>query len=1026
MKSFKTKRVKIILGAIFGVFVLSTSSVLFRASANNSPVNYSFELLSEYEKNEEIAIPEVEVGGYTANSILRFPSGKTYYNANTAKLSEQGNYCIEYFYNEHGQNFSETKIFTVKNPIAGFLNKDEIASFEYGYDEQTARNGLNLHISPNNTFYYNKELDVSDTSSENPLVEFTFSPLQDGITDAEKIYFTFTDAEDPDNSLTIVVKTRKQSAGWLYLQAKANDQLFSGKDGSTLWIEGNYGCTFQYTSKNESYLKTFNSNANNAETTLLKDMLSKQNVKFWIDNETKEVKVAYYSLMNNDGKTYTTKTITDLDDASFQSSIWEGFKGNKVFLSVKAENFVQDYASIVLTKIGNNSLSTTGYLDESDGPAISVDYGGLDENSLPSGEVGQSYPVFMATANDLYCGSLPYETKVFYNYERSAGIYHTKISRGAKEVSIVNGRFQTDYQGTYAICYSSEDWFGNYTEKVVVIESKNTDSPIVNVVCNNDGDTVGYVGNITEICSLQTPHGGLGNLATVIKVFDANLIEYSVYGNQIDGYYFVPETEGEYTVRYIVSDYVEKRKTTEYKVSVSTSNQTAFDHKLNIDKYLIEGQNYVLPDLIGTNYSTHQTNVKASLTIVDGNGTTQYRSGEQYAFRKDANGYAILKYDDGKNSQVYKRKVISVKDSGNIITSNYFTSSNGITLSKVSQGVNVEIAKNGKIEFINALTDIDVASEIILTDYGTKFDKFTYVLTDSADSTVCVKLSIEKVDGIDCLFLNGELITKNLPLSTSAKITYSEQSFLLNSSLKVAVKNTAFGERFNGFASHKVYISVEFDKVLETGSVIYKKIDNQALNVTRDLLAPVAKFSDIYDNLIAKVNDEVEVKPILYCDVLSGYTFGTVSVYDASGNTVKDVNGIDLKNLNASVSYRFKPTEYENYTIEYVILDQSGKKFTTKRIVQVLDNDAPTLNVGKLKYVQDKGYVKLPNVSANDDSTAAEKIVIYYVVITPDLQMQYVDKEYLYVQTAGEYKLIITAMDEAGNSSSKTVEFIVR
>lgn len=1025
MSLSKSKRYVILAGLIVVLVSLLTSNVLFYASANNEQASFSDELLAEYEKYDEIEIPQVTLGEYKANSMLYFPSGKTYYNAQTVKLTEQGNYKIEYFYNDNGKDYFETKTFTVNNPIAGFLNKDELASFEYGYDEQTARNGLSVHLSPNNTFYYNKEIDLYNTSKDNPLVEFTFSPVQEGITDVEKIYFTFTDAEDASNSVTVVVKTRKYSLGWLYLQAKANDQLFSGKDGKTLWIEGNYGCTFQYTSQNETLLKTFNSNANNADTVVLKDLLKKQNVKFWIDTETKEVKVSYYSLMHNNGTTYNTLTIADLDDASYQTSIWEGFKSSKVFLSIRAENFVQDYVSLVVTKIGNNSLSTTGYVDESDGPQINVNYNGQSEDDLLNGEVGKSYPVFDATSNDMYCGSLPVETKVFYNYERDSGVYHTEISQSAKQIPILNGRFETAYQGSYSICYMSKDWFGNYTEKVVKIDAVNSVIDIDEIVLDGAGDLSGYVGNVTNVSSIKSVNGGVGDLQTNIQVVDQNSKQYTVCGNQIDGYYFVPQIDGVYTVIYTVTDFVNKQQTKQYQVNVTTSSNTAFSDKPSINKYFIEGQSYILPDLFGTNYSTNKSGIKATMTIIDGNGTTNYNSGDKYVFKKDNDGFATLIYDNGKNQQVFRRKVIDVIENGNTITSKYFVCSDNVSVSNVSQGVNVSISGNGKIEFINALTDINVSGEIILADYGTKFDKLSYVLTDSVDSTICVKLTIEKVGVNNYLYLNGELVTKNLPLSTNAIISYSDKSLVLNSSLKMAVKNTVYGKLFQGFTSHKVYVSVEFENVIEQASIIYKKINNQALNVKKDLMVPVIKFDQIYDNLLAKVNEEVTIVPILYCDVLSGYTFGTVSVSDSAGNFVKDINGLELKNVDATQTYKFKPTKYQNYTIEYNVVDQAGKKSTTKRIVQVLDTSAPTLTVDEMNYVQKVGYIKLPKITVQDDFTTADNITLYYVIVTPEMQMQYVDKDCLYITTVGEYKLIVTAMDEQGNSASKTIEFIV-
>lgn len=1033
MSFIKKNLKKIALGCLsFCCLLSATIGIALTAGAlENLTITYLTEYLSEYQKDEEIVVPVAKVGDSIVDNVFTFPSGKTYYNAKTAKLTEQGIYKVRYSLIKDGTLYEDEKTFTVKNPIANFSKNDADSNFFYKYDEQLARNCLSVNFTEGNTFYYNKEIDISNASTNNPYVEFTVSPMVEGVSDLDKIYLSFTDAEDENNSVTIVVKTRNISAGWVYLQAKANGQLFTGYDANkkTVWIEGNYGASIEYTTKDQSLKRVFNSGATNAGVTL-KDLLKKQKIRFWIDNE-KKVYCSYYSFMNDNEATISddgvirTVFVTDLDDVSYQSELWQGFKSDKVFLSVYGETFNHDYANVSFTKIGNNALSTTGYIDESAGPEITVDFNKLNEDTLYLGEAGKNYPIFEARAVDLYCGVLPYQTKVFFNYERDKGVYNSPINSLAKEIQITDGYFETLYSGRYSIVYMAKDWFGNYTERVVNIVVENNNSSI-DFTVNDDGDKNGFVGNVTKVSTINTLQGGVGNLQLDVKVKIPSGEYKPVYGNVIDGMYFVAESAGEYTVVYTATDYILGSVKRQYTVNITNSSNTVYANKVNLPKYFIAEQDYILPDLIGENLSTSQQNVKAEVTIIDGNGTRTYQCGSKVKISPDADGYVTFKYDAGKNSQEYKRKVVSVGNAMDLTMENFFACTTNINAARSANGVDFTINGEGNVEFVNALLPFNLSSSISFSDLGIKYNKASYVLTDSYDSSICIKVGLEYKDGMYYVLRNNDIVAEYAQMEKYATMEYTNNAILLNSALMVDFDKTIYGEKFDGFTSKAVYVTLEFSDIVENGGVAaYYSINSQQLTAKRDLVLPTIVLDNVYENLAVDINREVEVYSANYGDVLSGYTFGVVSVKDANGSYVKDVNGMELKEVDGRKSWKFIPTEYSEYTIEYFAADQAGMTFPLRRKLKVVDRTAPTLQVENMKAVYKKGVIEIPTITATDNVSAKDEIAIYVVVVDPKLQMFYVKDSNINTLMAGDYKVIITAMDKDGNSTIKTFEFVV-
>ncbi len=112
----------------------------------------------------------------------------------------------------------------------------------------------------------------------------------------------------------------------------------------------------------------------------------------------------------------TPKYIADLDDSSIQgANVFDGFTTGEVYVEIWVEDFQGADAHLMIEQYGDYDLSNTSLIDN-DGPQINVDLNGYDKTQLPNAVVGCKYPVYKATAFDVYSGNADVGVKVYYNY----------------------------------------------------------------------------------------------------------------------------------------------------------------------------------------------------------------------------------------------------------------------------------------------------------------------------------------------------------------------------------------------------------------------------------------------------------------------------------------------------------------------------------------------------------------------------------------------------------------------------------
>lgn len=189
----------------------------------------------------------------------------------------------------------------------------------------------------------------------------------------------------------------------------------------------------------------------------------------------------------------------------------------------------------------------------------------------------------------------------------------------------------------------------------------------------------------------------------------------------------------------------------------------------------------------------------------------------------------------------------------------------------------------------------------------------------------------------------------------------------------------------------------------------------------QDRTAPYISLLGNYGGIYAK-GETYEICPAVSADVLAPAVDFTLTVTDAAGNYVSDINGLVLNGVDPTIGYRIVLSQYGTYTVVYSSVEKNAPRLNPSEKVYeigVLDDEAPTFEInGKLPETAKKGdTVTLPGVSVRDNISAAENILTYVVVRNPNGRRMLLTGDKFTFGFVGEYEIRYTFADEAGNET---------
>ena len=726
--------------------------------------------------------------------------------------------------------------------------------------------------------------------------------------------------------------------------------------------------------------------------------------------------------------------ITDLDDSTVQgANVFKGFTTGEVYVEVWIEELQTSKGTLFIEQYGKYDLSSNVLVDEK-GPAINVDYADYDEDSIPDAIVGCKYPVFDATAFDLYTGKEDVSVKAFYNY----------YSTSKKEVAISRGAFVPTMAGNYTIEYKSVDDEGNVSVKLVEVEAHNSTDIEVLEVELGDYQTSVKLGEKYCIPEVEVEN----NIGKEIIA-----VEVTNQGKQlevVDGYVRA-EAIGKMNVKITVTDFVGQRVVKDIEVTVGENDKPTFVELPVLPEYFIEGIAYDLPKISAYNYidgsgDKVETTIKAEYKNSTSPVTSKYvptvtdhKDSVKIIYQAQVGNSGVATY--AKDIPVYK-----VKTGNNIEVAKYFDEEGG---SVTATSANIVLRTNeddASFTFVNAQRLTSFAVDFVTNENSRDLSTFSIYLTDYADHNKQIKFTYKNNGGNILFYYNGDIANAlSIPFDFNAgrrlALSYDDLTKkVLYDNTKgttLTVEKDLNGNAFNGFTDNRYYVS--FELVGEAGGeMILSTLNGSALtNGSRDWIGPKICFTEDYGGEY-QLNDVYRLPRAIVADVFEGAVEVKLTVAHVSENddyTIVKWGGVALEDyvLSGNEDIEIKLSAYGTYDITYYAVDSYGNRINgpSNYLVYVVDDVMPEIKPETKLPTQvklgDKIHVPKLVVKDNKDSAIEDYTVM---IILPTGRVENFDISGgdmgFIARETGTYTVIYSVRDSAGNVNNLVYTITVK
>ena len=584
-------------------------------------------------------------------------------------------------------------------------------------------------------------------------------------------------------------------------------------------------------------------------------------------------------------------------------------------------------------------------------------------------------------------------------------------------------KFTVNYLGKYAIVYEATDYSGN-TSKTILWVNAVTDvaSPTISVAEDFEPVMIGSM--VYPMDSVVA--GSCGELTVSVEA-----VLNGISTDMTNG--FRPEKAGQYTVRYTVSDYIGQQTTVEKTLVVNDSDIPVFVDTPVLPGWYIDGATYTVPTLMANDYRSGSLERKAcKVTITDENGTKAYEQGDTFVPHVANHGEEIeIEFTCEGAKVAYKVPVIiptginPVNNRPSLLIENYFDLQNS-SLEKSTGGMYMHLtAERGGFTFINPLVAEGFSVVFAGVAEKTAFASVKVYLTDSKNPQEKICAEIKNSGAFVQIVIADKTIKYDASFAKGDEFTvgYSLGQMVIGTT-KFEVSKTVDGQDFDGFTSEKIILTVEMEgATADKASIQIRSIDNHVVNnmtldTTTPKIAVIGEYGGCYP-----IGTILMLPRVMAGDVINPNVTFLMSVTDATGKILKDVNGVLLENVDPTKNYTIKCNDYGAYTVFMTASEVfAGIKTNTTNFsynITIVDEIAPTVilestfvstaNVGDV--------IVFPNVTVTDNSTAVENLVVSFYCITPGGQQIRLPNgsNAVQVTNAGVYGFKVVAMDEYGN-----------
>lgn len=994
---------------------------------------------------------------------VEYPDGKKYKNK-IFQANQTGVYRLRATTNIFGGNFVFEKEFFVDIKTSElFESVAEGVQISHGASTFSNKQGVKISVTKSASLIeYTQPIDITSfvgqteksaqghtilSEKAKPLIEFSVDPASFQTSAAGNVKVYITDAENPNNKITIHVRS-EGSSYWSYITAGATGQRDTGfniKSGENTTLDGNegilwtgkYGYPIYHSFKG---LITENFTAKDSK------------ISLYYDDETKQI-LTTARLAGSD----CSHVVTDLDDLGYhKDSLWNGFSSNKVYISFMLGELTTPSANLFVYSVAGTEFSLD-YLSHEKQPTIDVSM-----NDFQVGLKGKTFPLPTVAAYDFSGKEIEKLTCKVY-YENEGKRY---------DVLINNGYFATLRSGKYVIVYTAIDRFGNRATKELVVDA----------IEEKEALTITCPENVVE----AYPSNGLaGHSVFVVPL--SELVVQNEIGKAIisrNVYYiangikqevvceedaFQAEKVGAYIVEYTAVDVVNRVATFTYQIDIQAPQDPVIIG--NIPHYVgfVRGNSYSIADVYLIDYTQSEEIQKADVYI---NGSLYSNSvfkldkaieaeeilGETQEIVTLEYRYAdetLLSYTIPVKT-IYKNSTITVANrpitQQKLLMERYFVCEDGVSATTTMNHILITAQSDGSaLHFAQPIASMQAEWK-----FGTNKEQNAEANSEFAKESNIKKLTIRIIDAMDCdkqlyvdlmtdtatgkvvLCINGETSTTfsgsligeswnfiHLKYNNTTQTFYDAQT---NTSLLTPLTYEN-GRNFEGFGD-LIYVSFSMER-LETNTVAQIRLhslNGQTFSnvLSEDKGAPIISVNGSA-NGVYQVGTVLKTFTATANDVLSDVEEFYVSVTlekDGQIQTVYSIDGKPIDKVSPNQEYSFELKMMGTYRIIYYAKDKAVETESIL-VITAIDRISPSINVnGKIpETVKQNSQVTVPKAEVTFMETNIDNLQ-YVVYITPSNCYEMVKEGSFIANELGEYIIRYYALDAYGNYTIKEYSLI--
>ncbi len=994
IKKASIKKFVLLLSAALGASCAGGVWATVSADDASSVTFSDHGIQTEYVTNAVFETPKVvaycDGKEYETDCTIVFPDGKTTYS-DIFVLDQSGEYSITYSTVIGGTTYEHTQSFVAKDSAKNLftVEKGSISFGKTTFFEELY--GAEVMAQAGTYVEYNKVIDLSSSTKNDEFIEILATANTQGTEDFTQFYITLTDIYDEENFFSVKVNSTSESTVYSsYLQAKAPGQRYGGMENG----KPNFGVSVGGLVVAHSFGSAFPASEGNTS----------HSINLCYDSSER----ALYAKTGG-----MIKLILDFDDTQYITKPWSGFSTGEVKLSIKLGG-VNGQPKFVIKSIDGTQMIAETPVDVK-APVITCDV----PANIPTAIVGKKYAVFGARASDNAALSSS-STKVYYRYN----------SGNEVNVGVVDGCFVPHREGEYSIVYTATDLSGNVSEKIVSIQARNESEidPLAISIASEAAETK-QVGENIYVRAYEC-NGGVGYEKITVEVKkDGNTVQ-TIEKNKFNIY----ET-GEYEIVYTATDYVGNISTVSHSLTVVANIEPLLLEEIVLPEAFIDGLSYALPQVKAHDYSNGKETLIQPVITAKLNGQDVAVTNGKITPNAQASGDKITvsyKYvNEAGQESLWEKEVpvITVKEETGAINQARYFYTEGFKVEAQTESIFMSTSQTGAtatflrpVQAKNLKLGIGYENELFNSQW------IDVIISDKFEATEKVTVRIYKDNKIS---INGGAKQDVIGLDKTNETTiytlnYDNQTLSFTDSLGNGlgnVKTTNNGEEFNGFTNEEVFITILTGETDGNSKLYCTMINNQPITKAgRDSIVPQIYVNELFGGP-KQLGETIQIYRAQSFDVLQDIVSFTVTFRNLDTDEIlKDINGLELSGVSAEQDYWVRLDAYGRYQVKYDAKDTAGKQATLTKVINVFDDQAPTITLkGKMpKKAKLKTEITVPSYTVKDGQT--KDITSYLVAIAPNGEMTYFESSFTPDQR-GKWTVCYFAMD--ANGQITTLEYVI-